>query len=629
MHDDHGAVDTVPGHPQVFVHPSSATVGRLGDHRHPRGARRGGRAQPGQEHHRGAGRRRRRLVAHLGDLGHLLDASDGGGHRPVDVLLVPVGGFFTIDHKQAAKVVEPLDPRIVIPMHYKTAKVDFPISGVGAVPGHPEDRGAQGELDHRDHPGDLAARTRDLRSSGSPLGARVSSPDPDRRTLAIAPARKHTQAEEARPKPAKRGRILRMKPGPLRTSRHPRHRPLVVFFGLGSVLSRIWTNYLWYAEVGQTEVFWTPFLARLCVGLFFAVVFFAIFYGSLWLARKISPRLLAGQDTGDEDVLELKPRRRWPGRLLLLVVHRRGHHRRRQPTAAAGTEVLLFLNRGVFGYADPLFGKDASFFVFTLPVWKMLVNFVGIALLFTFIATVLTYVADRALVLNAAQPGAAWRRTSRPISRCSSPWPWWPRPGDYMIQSWSLDYSTRGAVFGASYTDVHASLPVLHFLAIVSLVAAAIFLANIRYRGWRLPAIAIAVMFLTWAFAGKAYPAIVQQYKVSPNEITAETPVYRQQHRGHPLRLRPGQDHQRLPSRRAPTSPPPTSRPTRPRSTTSACGSPGRLSSPTRRSRRSASTTPSPTSTSTATPSTASTARCSSAPGSSTRPSCRRSPRPG
>ena len=98
------------------------------------------------------------------------------------------------------------------------------------------------------------------------------------------------------------------------------------------------------------------------------------------------------------------------------------------------------------------------------------------------------------------------------------------KAGDYMIQTWSLDYSTRGAVFGASYTDVHASLPVLHFLAIVSLVAAAIFLANIRYKGWRLPAIAIAVMFLTWALAGKAYPAIIQSYKVSPNEIAAESP---------------------------------------------------------------------------------------------------------
>jgi L-ascorbate metabolism protein UlaG (beta-lactamase superfamily) len=48
----------------------------------------------------------------------------------VDVLLVPVGGFFTIDHDQAAAVVEALDPRIVIPIHYKTHKAGFPIAPV-------------------------------------------------------------------------------------------------------------------------------------------------------------------------------------------------------------------------------------------------------------------------------------------------------------------------------------------------------------------------------------------------------------------------------------------------------------------------------------------------------------------
>ena len=39
-----------------------------------------------------------------------------------------MGGFFTIDHAAAAEVVDALEPRIVIPMHYKTDKVDFPIA---------------------------------------------------------------------------------------------------------------------------------------------------------------------------------------------------------------------------------------------------------------------------------------------------------------------------------------------------------------------------------------------------------------------------------------------------------------------------------------------------------------------
>jgi L-ascorbate metabolism protein UlaG (beta-lactamase superfamily) len=60
-------------------------------------------------------------VAHLGDLGHLLDKKQIADIGAVDVALVPVGGFYTIDAAQATKVLGQLKPKlIVIPMHYKT-----------------------------------------------------------------------------------------------------------------------------------------------------------------------------------------------------------------------------------------------------------------------------------------------------------------------------------------------------------------------------------------------------------------------------------------------------------------------------------------------------------------------------
>jgi len=58
---------------------------------------------------------------HLGDLGHELSASEVDEIGPVDVLFIPVGGFFTIGPQQARNVVESLKPRIAVPMHYKTA----------------------------------------------------------------------------------------------------------------------------------------------------------------------------------------------------------------------------------------------------------------------------------------------------------------------------------------------------------------------------------------------------------------------------------------------------------------------------------------------------------------------------
>ncbi len=312
-----------------------------------------------------------------------------------------------------------------------------------------------------------------------------------------------------------------MKPGPLR-----RLAILIILviivFGIGGVVSQIWTNFLWYKEMGQTVVFWTPIWARVAITVVTALIFFGIFYGSLWLARKLSPRFHRVRAQKNEEVYDLPRRRVWPARLMLIVSI--------VVAIVIGVlysnqwqQILLFFNHGSAGYKDPIFHRDASFFMFTLPMWKTIIDFVGIAMLFTFIATVFTYMVDRAMVL-----GGRGRITLAPHVKAHLSVilaiAMLAKAGDYMIQSWSLAFSKRGVVSGPSYTDVHAALPVLHFLAAVAVVAAAIFVLNIRYRGWRLPAIAIGLMVLTWALAGKAYPALVQQYQVSPNEITKESP---------------------------------------------------------------------------------------------------------
>jgi L-ascorbate metabolism protein UlaG (beta-lactamase superfamily) len=69
-------------------------------------------------------------LCHLGDLGHPLDAATASEIGTVDVLMMPVGGFYTIDAEAATRVMNTLTPRLVIPMHFKTAKCGFPITTV-------------------------------------------------------------------------------------------------------------------------------------------------------------------------------------------------------------------------------------------------------------------------------------------------------------------------------------------------------------------------------------------------------------------------------------------------------------------------------------------------------------------
>ncbi len=66
-------------------------------------------------------------VCHAGDLGHVLSEAQVSAIGAVDVLLVPVGGFFTIDAATATKVAGQVKAKVIIPMHFKTEKCVFPI----------------------------------------------------------------------------------------------------------------------------------------------------------------------------------------------------------------------------------------------------------------------------------------------------------------------------------------------------------------------------------------------------------------------------------------------------------------------------------------------------------------------
>lgn len=132
-HHDHSAVDTIPGTPRVI---SEKGIYDLGDgvtvtaveafHDDAEGTKRGKTLL--------FSIRAEGLNAiHLGDLGHIPNAEQAAALGDADVLMVPVGGFFTIDAPQAKEVAALLKARVVLPMHYKTqVNEDWPIAPVEA-----------------------------------------------------------------------------------------------------------------------------------------------------------------------------------------------------------------------------------------------------------------------------------------------------------------------------------------------------------------------------------------------------------------------------------------------------------------------------------------------------------------
>jgi L-ascorbate metabolism protein UlaG (beta-lactamase superfamily) len=128
-HFDHNAVSAVPGKPEVVRGSGTRTVRAVQF----RGIATYHDASQGKQ--RGANTvfcftLDDIRLCHLGDLGHLLSQAQINEIAAVDILFVPTGGFYTIDAAGASVVCDQLRPKVIVPMHFKTSKCDFPVSGV-------------------------------------------------------------------------------------------------------------------------------------------------------------------------------------------------------------------------------------------------------------------------------------------------------------------------------------------------------------------------------------------------------------------------------------------------------------------------------------------------------------------
>lgn len=116
-HNDHNYTDGIMGEPLIIKGPGEFEVKGI----YIRGLQSWHDSQNGKE--RGANIIYRFEIdgvslAHLGDLGHALDDQLIEFLEGTDVLLIPVGGVYTINAKQAVEIISQIEPRIVIPMHY-------------------------------------------------------------------------------------------------------------------------------------------------------------------------------------------------------------------------------------------------------------------------------------------------------------------------------------------------------------------------------------------------------------------------------------------------------------------------------------------------------------------------------
>jgi uncharacterized protein len=296
---------------------------------------------------------------------------------------------------------------------------------------------------------------------------------------------------------------------------------LLVAFAFVGQLVPLYTDWLWFHEVGYSQVFLTMLSYR--GGLFTAVaiaVLIFLYVNLTFAARTARPDVLWEL----EDQLGLPGRvviepliRRFLPVVLALISFLAGLR------ASANWELVLsYLNAVPFGTKDPLFDRDLAFFVFTLPFWRRLAAWATTLVIGTLVLTLVIYVLQRSLVLTSRGPRlAAGARAHLLVLGAVL----LALVGvSFWLDRFELVYSPRGVVFGATYADVNAALPALSVLTVLALVAAGAALAQLARPGLRLIAVALAALVAVWVLGLGVYPAVLQRFRVAPNELEAERP---------------------------------------------------------------------------------------------------------
>ncbi|GAB15484.1 hypothetical protein ARGLB_085_01670 [Arthrobacter globiformis NBRC 12137] len=283
--------------------------------------------------------------------------------------------------------------------------------------------------------------------------------------------------------------------------------------------ANVWTDVLWYQQLGYFQVFLTENLAR--IGIFaagFLLMFAAVFYAIriAYHARPVYAPDSEIRDNLNRYQAQLEPVRRvvMVGLPVLFGLFAGS------AASSQWQKVMLFFNQESFGQKDPEFGLDIGFYLMTLPFLGFVTGFLISVAIVAGIAGILTHylygsirIMERGIFTSrAAQIHLAVTGASFLILLGINFW----------LDRYSALQNSGGRWAGALYTDVNAVIPTKAILAVAAALVAILFIVAAVIGKWRLPVIGTAMLVITSILAGGVYPWVIQQFQVRPSEQTLE-----------------------------------------------------------------------------------------------------------
>jgi len=281
------------------------------------------------------------------------------------------------------------------------------------------------------------------------------------------------------------------------------------------------TDWLWFSAQNYTTIFTTILLTKLVLGVTVGLVTFGILYLNFYLAYR---------RTREQPVALNISRFQRPGfdlskilyKLLLPLSLTIGLF-----TGIVGSTywqtVQQFINSVSFNAVDPIFGRDISFYFFTLPFIKMAIGFLFWIIIISILGSAVQYLVKGLLIFKGKRIETA-RVAKKHLSILLAIFFIILSGHIYFIKMANLLYSNTGPFTGANYTDVHAQLPVLWGLLVIAIFIALTFLINTFKPVKRLAPVLIMIYIAVAILGGSIYPLVIQKLVVLPNELIKETP---------------------------------------------------------------------------------------------------------
>jgi uncharacterized membrane protein (UPF0182 family) len=294
---------------------------------------------------------------------------------------------------------------------------------------------------------------------------------------------------------------------------------LLLFFVVPSVTT-VYTDWLWFLEVGHEQVFLRTLNTRIALGAATFVVVFGVLFLNIHIAQR-GLRPLAFTVYGSQgprtiaiDMRRLRPMFYMGAAAVAFFV----------ALYASGRWDTWLMARSAetFGKVDPILGHDISFYLFQLPLLHFLHTLASITVLLAVIASGVVYYASQGVMLDPQRGLSVGDKARRHLSILGAVFllllafrAWLGIPASLTTQS--------GIIHGASFVDVYATIPVQWLLVVVSLIGAALIVYQSTVnRRW--PFLAAAGLYIGIFLLGNLYAFALQRLYVSPNEQVREMP---------------------------------------------------------------------------------------------------------